>query len=59
MLTVKEGERSPTYKIVKDKFILFLISQATLSVIFYHNKQNYHKYKCDYYVKIVGNTESH
>ena len=34
MLTVKEGERSPTYKIVKDEFILFLISQATLSMIF-------------------------
>ena len=35
MLTVKEGERNPTYKIVKEQFILVLISQAALSVIFY------------------------
>ena len=55
MLTVKEGERNPTYKIVKEQFILVLISQAALSVIFYYNKQNYHMYKYDYYVKAIGN----
>ena len=55
MLTVKEGGRNPTYKIVKEQFILVLISQASLSVIFYYNKQNYHMYKYDYYVKTIGN----
>lgn len=55
MLTVKEGGRNPTYKIVKEQFILVLISQAALSVIFYYNKQNYYMYKYDYYVKTIGN----
>lgn len=59
MWTVKEGERSPTYKISSEKFISVLISQPALSVIFYYNQQttNYHMYKYDYCVKTVGDTE--